>query len=104
MRSNERVAEISGSETEAAERNRAPVRRTTGTSACRRARTQVRFHGNELLHRPPYGFHSFSWRTTKTGQWACLTTESETLPVRDRLIPPLPLLPMTIRPAPSSCA
>src|SRR5215208_735583 len=39
-------------------------------------------------------------RTTKTGQWACLTTESETLPIKARLIPPRPLLPSTISPAP----
>ena len=30
-----------------------------------------------------------SLRTTITGQWACPTTESETLPIKARLIPPL---------------
>src|ERR671920_1693994 len=41
-------------------------------------------------------------RTTNTGQWACLTTDSETLPISDLLSPPRPLLPITIVPAPSS--
>jgi hypothetical protein len=40
-------------------------------------------------------------RTTMTGQWAWRTTESETLPMRARLIPPRPRLPITIKPAPS---
>lgn len=43
-------------------------------------------------------------RTTRTGQCACLATESETLSIRARLILPRPLLPMTIRSAPSSSA
>ena len=41
-------------------------------------------------------------RTTRTGQWACRTTLSETLPKRARLKPPSPRLPMTISPAPNS--
>ncbi len=41
-------------------------------------------------------------RTTRTGQWACRTTLSETLPIRARLKPPSPRLPMTISPAPNS--
>jgi hypothetical protein len=41
-------------------------------------------------------------RTIRTGQWACLTTESETLPIKARLTPPNPLLPMMIKPAPIS--
>src|SRR3712207_1339087 len=45
-----------------------------------------------------------SSRTTITGQWACLTTESETLPIKALLIPPRPRLPITMRPAPSSSA
>jgi hypothetical protein len=43
-----------------------------------------------------------SLRTTKTGQWACLTTDSETLPIKARLIPPCPRLPITMSPAPIS--
>src|ERR671911_3162839 len=43
-------------------------------------------------------------RTIMTGQWACLTTESDTLPISARLTPPSPLLPITIRSAPSSSA
>ena len=45
-----------------------------------------------------------SVRTTITGQRACLTMESETLPMRARLTPPSPLLPKAIRPAPISSA
>src|ERR671917_301541 len=41
-------------------------------------------------------------RTTNTGQWACLTTDSETLPTSALLRPPRPLLPITIVPTPSS--
>src|ERR687896_2710042 len=41
-------------------------------------------------------------RTTNTGQWACLTTDSETPPISALLRPPRPLLPITIVPAPSS--
>src|ERR687897_2238510 len=41
-------------------------------------------------------------RTIRTGQWACLTTESETLPISARLTPPNPLLPRMIKPAPIS--
>src|ERR671913_2245935 len=57
---------------------------------------------------PLYGFlrssgtyvaRSFSRRTIITGQWAWRTTESETLPIKARLTPPRPLLPITIRPA-----
>ena len=51
-----------------------------------------------------YAACSFSGRTTNTGQWACLTTESETLPISARRTPPSPLLPITIRSAPSSSA
>jgi hypothetical protein len=43
-------------------------------------------------------------RTTNTGQWAWRVTESETLPIKALLIPPRPLLPITIRPAPMSSA
>src|SRR5215208_3210621 len=42
--------------------------------------------------------------TMSTGQWACLSIESDTLPIRVRLIAPSPLLPMTISAAPSSSA
>ena len=41
-------------------------------------------------------------RTTKTGQWAWRTTESDTLPIKARLSPPRPRLPIAIRPAPIS--
>ncbi len=41
-------------------------------------------------------------RTTNTGQWACLTTESETPPISALLRAPSPLLPITIVPASSS--
>src|SRR5918996_1114127 len=41
-------------------------------------------------------------RTTNTGQWACLTTDSETLPISALLTAPRPLLPITIVPTPSS--
>src|SRR5215217_1392135 len=47
---------------------------------------------------------SVSLRTTRTGQWAWRTTESLTLPMRARLIPPRPRLPITISPASSSSA
>jgi hypothetical protein len=43
-------------------------------------------------------------RITMTGQGACRTTESETLPIRVLLIPPRPRLPTTTSPAPSSSA
>jgi hypothetical protein len=43
-------------------------------------------------------------RTTRTGQCACRTTESDTLPIKALLIPPWPLLPSTISPAPISSA
>src|SRR5829696_6826922 len=43
-------------------------------------------------------------RTMVTGQWACLTTESDTLPSSALLILPRPLLPITIKPVPISCA
>jgi hypothetical protein len=52
-------------------------------------------------------FHTsscYSWRATKTGQWACLTTESETLPIRALLTPPCPRLPIAISPASISSA
>ena len=45
---------------------------------------------------------SFSLRTTITGQWAWWMTLSDTLPMRARLTPPRPRLPITIRPAPIS--
>src|SRR5215211_1376114 len=49
---------------------------------------------------PAYYVCPYLWsRTTKTGQWACLTTASETLPISARLMPPWPLLPTTISPA-----
>jgi hypothetical protein len=35
-------------------------------------------------------------QTTRTGQWACPTTESQTLPIRARRTLPRPLLPITI--------
>src|SRR5215203_5862750 len=41
-------------------------------------------------------------RTTNTGQWACVTTDSETLPIKALFRAPRPLLPITIAPAPSS--
>src|SRR5215211_2101989 len=47
---------------------------------------------------------SFYSRTMVTGQWACLTTASETLPIKALLSLPCPLLPMTINPAPISSA
>ena len=43
-------------------------------------------------------------RTMVTGQWACLTTASETLPNKALLSLPWPLLPITINPAPISSA
>jgi uncharacterized membrane protein YphA (DoxX/SURF4 family) len=43
-------------------------------------------------------------RTTKTGQGACRTTESETLPASALLIRPRSRLPTTIRATPSSSA
>ena len=43
-------------------------------------------------------------RTMVTGQWACRTTESDTLPMSALLILPCPLLPITINPAPISWA
>jgi hypothetical protein len=42
--------------------------------------------------------------TTKTGQWAWRTTESDTLPITARLMGPRPRLPTTTRPAPISSA
>ena len=39
-----------------------------------------------------------------TGQWACRTTASETLPNKALLSLPCPLLPITINPAPISSA
>jgi hypothetical protein len=42
-------------------------------------------------YEPPYVV--LSLRTTRTGQWAWRTTESETLPIRALLIPPRPWLP-----------
>jgi hypothetical protein len=39
-----------------------------------------------------------------TAQWAWRTTLSETLPISARLIPPRPLLPIAISPAPTSSA
>jgi hypothetical protein len=42
-------------------------------------------------------------RTTITGQWACATTASETLPIMALLILPRPLVPTT-NPAPNSSA
>ena len=42
--------------------------------------------------------------TIMTGQWACRTTEAETLPISALRIPPWPRLPMTISPTPSSSA
>ena len=47
--------------------------------------------------------HSYSL-TIVTGQWACLTTESEMLPISALLILPRPLLPITINPASRSAA
>ena len=35
-------------------------------------------------------------QTTRTGQWACPTIESQTLPIRARRTLPRPLLPITI--------
>ncbi len=35
-------------------------------------------------------------QTTRTGQWAWSTTESQTLPIRARRTLPRPLLPITI--------
>ena len=43
-------------------------------------------------------------RTMVTGQWACRTTASETLPNKALLSLPWPLLPITINPAPISSA
>src|SRR5215207_4344080 len=48
--------------------------------------------------------YCFYLRTTKTGQWACRTTESETLPIKALLIPPNPRLPTTTSPTPNSSA
>src|SRR5215204_6173215 len=47
------------------------------------------------------GYPRRALRSTKTGQWACRTTNSETLPIRARSTPPTPRLPSTISPAPS---
>src|SRR5215204_2062984 len=44
----------------------------------------------------------FCLRTTKTGQCACRTTLSDTLPISALLTPPRPRLPVTIKPAPIS--
>src|SRR3712207_7683973 len=44
----------------------------------------------------------FCLRTTKTGQCACRTTLSDTLPISALLTPARPRLPITIRPAPIS--
>src|SRR5215211_8993802 len=44
--------------------------------------------------------YCFYFRTTKTGQWACRTTESDTLPIKALLIPPNPRLPTTTSPTP----
>ena len=43
-------------------------------------------------------------RTTRTRQWACRTTESETLPIKALPIPPEPRLPTTTSPTPRSSA
>src|SRR5688572_15338820 len=54
--------------------------------------------GQAEVNRQPVSYS----RTIRTGQWACLTTDSETLPIRDLFRPPRPLLPITIVPTPSS--
>src|ERR671917_1800498 len=54
--------------------------------------------GQAEVDRQPFSYS----RTTNTGQWACLTTDSETLPISALLRPPSPLLPITIVPTPSS--
>jgi hypothetical protein len=43
------------------------------------------------------GYPRRALRSTKTGQWAWRTTESETLPRGARLAPPKPRLPITTR-------
>ena len=62
---------------------------------------RVRFLGNSEAQRAAC---CFCLRTTKTGQCACRTTLSATLPISALLTPPWPRLPITIRPAPISSA
>jgi hypothetical protein len=48
------------------------------------------------------GLRYFSGRTTETGQWVCLITESETLPIKALFKGPRLRLPITISPVLSS--
>jgi hypothetical protein len=66
-----------------------------------RARSRAAVH-SPSSHKAVGGISErFYSRTAITGQWACLTTASETLPIKALLIPPRPLLPTTTTRPPS---
>jgi hypothetical protein len=90
-----------GDERESRTGGRAPTRRR---EASLRRRPSVS-RGVLLWPLQPVDYRcSVCPRTTTTELEACRTTESETLPISARLIPPSPRLPTAMSPAPTSSA
>src|SRR5687768_12549947 len=76
-------------------------RESTVLPLCTRVPTRnMEFWEVQGYYAAPY----YSGRTTKTGQCACRTTESETLPSNALVIAPTPRLPITIMPTSSASA